>query len=84
MSFDRRRLCGDEMLREQLDVLAALAQRRHVDVDDVEPVKEIGPKRALRGRAFQIAVARGQKPHVRVKHARRAQRPHLLFLDYAQ
>ena len=38
----------DEVVREQQDVVAALAQRRETNRDDVEPVEEILAERARR------------------------------------
>ena len=46
-----------EEVRDQLrDVLAALAQRRHRDLDHVQPVIEVFAERALRDHVAQVAV----------------------------
>ena len=53
------------MLDEQRDVLAALAQRRRGDGDDVEPVVEVLAEAPGRDLGGEIAVRRGDDAHVR-------------------
>ena len=54
----------EEVLDERRDVLAALAQRRHGQVDDVEPVEQVLAERALRDHVAQVAVGRGDDADV--------------------
>ena len=48
-----------QLFYKQWDVLAPLAQRRHVDRDDVQPVEEVLPERARPDALLQILVRRG-------------------------
>ena len=60
----RARTACRNWLHEQRNVFAALAQRRHDDVDDVEAVEQILAERALRDHVAQVAVRRGDHAHV--------------------
>ena len=52
------------MIQQHRHILLALAQRRHAEVDDVEPIVEVLAKR-LGGDVFdQIAIGGGDHPHV--------------------
>ena len=53
-----------EVLDQRWNVLAALAQRRHRQVDDVEAVEQILAERPLRDHVAQVAVGRGDDAHV--------------------
>src|ERR1700735_1281376 len=52
------------MLREYWNVVLALAQRRHVDRKDAEPIVEILPKPPRADQAFEVAIARRNNPDV--------------------
>jgi hypothetical protein len=54
----------EEVLGQQQRVAAAQAQRRHLDVDDVEAVVQVLAELALADRLGQVAVGRGDQPHV--------------------
>src|SRR5215207_7893473 len=49
----------DEVLDEQRDVLAAIAQRRDEHGDDVQSIEQVLAELALVGRLAQVAVRRG-------------------------
>src|SRR5215210_4469010 len=55
-----------ERVHEQRDVLFALPQRRHRDLHNIEPVKEVVSKLALRDQFFEVLVRRRDEPHVRL------------------
>ena len=67
------RLAATNLLRKcvhQLgNVLAALAQRRHRDLDDVEPVVEVFAERALGDHVAQVAMRRADHADVDVTRA---------------
>src|SRR5262245_44767089 len=80
-------LAGDlahEVLDECRNVLAPLAERRHVDGHDVEPVVEVLTERALAHRAPEIHVRRRQDPHVDRHRADPAEPLDLALLQDAQ
>lgn len=53
-----------EVLHQQVDVAAALPERRDVQVDDVEPVEEVGPKPSLYHQFFEIPVGGCNEPGI--------------------
>ena len=55
---------AEEVLGEQRDVLAALAQRRDPHLDHVEPVVEVLAEGAARDLGLEIAVGRGDHADV--------------------
>ena len=55
---------AEEVVREHEDVAAALAQRRQLDVDDVEAVVEVLAEAALLHLGGEVAVRRGDDAHV--------------------
>ena len=73
-----------EVLGQRQDVLGAVAQRRQVDVDDVQPVEQVLAEAAVRQALFQILVGGGDDAHVDLLAARRPQRPDLALLQDAQ
>jgi hypothetical protein len=80
-------LAGDlahEVLDECGNVLAPLAERRHVDRHDVEPIVEVLAERALAHGAPQIHVGRRQDPHIDRHGAHPAQPLDLALLQDAQ
>ena len=78
------RVPPDEVLDEQRDVLAALAQRRHRDRDDVQPVEQILLELAFADQLPQVAVGRGDDAHVDLDRALGSQRLELALLQHAQ
>ena len=60
------RVAVDEELREVRDLVAPLAQRRHGDLDDLEPVVEILAELAPQHHLLEIAVGRRDHPDVDV------------------
>ena len=73
-----------EVLDEQLDVVAALAQRRQHDVDDVEPVVEVFAEPSRAHECRQILVRRRDQPHVDVDLIVAADRLDAVLLQDAQ
>ena len=67
-----------------LQVLEPLAQRRHADLDDVEPVVQVLPELAGQHLGAEVLVGRTQQPHVDRLLADGAHRPHRALLDRAQ
>ena len=58
------RAARQEMPRQQRNILAPLAQRRHTDPNDVQPMVEILAEAALAHARFEILVGRGDDAHV--------------------
>ena len=54
---------AQEVPRQRWDVFAALAQRRHLDLDDVEPVVEVLAEQALADEADEVFVGGGDNAH---------------------
>ena len=52
------------MLREQQHVVAAIAQRRQLDLHDVQPVKQILAELAAGNGLREVAVCRGDEPDI--------------------
>src|SRR3546814_8399095 len=57
---------GEEMADEVGNVVGALAQRRQPDRHDVEAIEQILAEGALTDELAQVAVRRGDDPHVRL------------------
>ena len=57
---DAMRQIGDQ----QRQILAAIAQRRHVDRHHVEPIEQIRAKRACDNGLFKIVMGRGDDAHI--------------------
>ena len=55
---------GEEFFDEDRNIVAAIAQRGQMNVDDVEPVVEIGAEAPALDVVFQIAVRRRHDAHV--------------------
>ena len=54
----------EKLIGEQRDVLAAIAQRRHDDVDDVQAIEQILAERSLRDHVAKVLVGRGNHANV--------------------
>ena len=73
------------MIDQQRDVLPAFAQRRHHELDDVDAIKQIFAKQALRDEVAQALVRRGNDPHVDgLAFAKRADLLQLAGLEESQ
>ena len=59
-----RALGGEEMPRQQRNVLGALAQARQAQADDVEAMVEVLAERALAHALLEVLVRGGDHPHV--------------------
>ena len=66
------------------DLLAALAQRRHVDADDAQPVVQILAELAFGDALLEVGVGGGEHPHVDALRPRLADRHDLVLLEEAQ
>ena len=73
-----------EVADQRRDVVAPLAQRRHVDRDDVEAVEQVLAERALVDLLFEVLVGRGDHAHVHLDDAVAAEPLELLLLQHAQ
>ena len=72
-------------MHERADVFAALAQRRHVDVDDAQPVQQVFAELAVRHHVAQVAVGGGDDAHVHLGlHVVGADGLHLAVLEKPQ
>ena len=72
------------MVDEQRNVLAPLAQRRHLDAQHVEPVEEVLAEAAGADLGLEFARGRGDHAHVDAARLRFAERAHFLLLEDAQ
>ena len=84
----RRHLLGaellEEMLHQQRNVVAPLAQRRQLHRDDVQAVEQILAERAVRDHLREVAVGRGDDAHVDLDRVRVADALELALLQHAQ
>ncbi len=72
------------MVGQHQDVATPLAQRGHLDVDDVDPVEEVLAESLLRHLVLQVAVGRGQDPGVEPDFGVSTDRPDRALLERAQ
>ena len=75
---------AQEVLGQRLDVLGPLAQRRQVDLEDVEAEEQVVAEAALGDAARQVLVRRGQDADVERLRLVAADRQHLVVLQHAQ
>src|SRR5256885_349661 len=75
------RIEAQEVLGEHADVLAALAQRRHGDRDDVEPIEEVLAEAPVPHHLGQVLIGGGDDANV---HAHRAGAPEPLELTFLE
>src|SRR5271166_129116 len=75
---------ADEVVREQRDVLAAFAQRRQFDAEDVEPVEKVGTELTLLDQFFQILVGGGDAAEVYLNDLVAAHARDFALLQHAQ
>src|SRR5437660_3808426 len=80
----RRRKTLEDGARDEADVVAALPQRRHRELDDVDAVEEILAETARRDELRELLVRGADDAHVDRILLRRADLAHALLLDGAQ
>ena len=73
-----------EVIDQQRNVAATLAQRRQRDVHDVEPVEQVLAEPPLRDLPVEVAVGAGDDADVERHRPGRPHRPHLAVLDDPQ
>src|SRR5258708_13953819 len=73
-----------EVLDQRGDIFPPLAERRNVDREYVQAVKEIFSKGAASDRTFQVAIGRGHHPHVRANRLASANPLEFTLLQNAQ
>ena len=78
------RVLLEEVIGEQQDVGLPLAQRRHENREDVQPVVQILAERAGRDRLLEVLVGRRDQPHVRLDRLGAAEPLELPLLQHAQ
>lgn len=74
----------EKVVRQDGYVLSSLPQRHHIQVDDAQPVVQIGPETALAYALGQILVRGGYDAHVHVYGLCRAYAGNGVFLQGAQ
>ena len=74
----------DEVLDEQRDVPAPLAQRRHAHRHDLQAEEQVLAEAARGDLVLEIAVGRGDDAHVDLDGLGRADAPDLALLQHAQ
>ena len=73
-----------KVVHQQRDVFPALAQRRHADRNDVQPVIKILAKNVFGNRLVEVAVGGGDHAHIDRDFTGAAHRPHGAFLQHTQ
>src|SRR5581483_11494935 len=74
----------EEVLGEERDVLAPIAERRHRHLEDVEAEEEVGPEAPVADHVVQVAVSRGDDPDVDLDGVAAADAPDLALLEGAE
>src|SRR5215469_893386 len=72
------------MVHQQRNILAPLPQGRNLDRENVEPVEKILTKLVLPNHGSEIAMRRGNQPHVYLDRLRASETLELLLLDCPQ
>ena len=75
---------ANEVVDQRRDIVAALAQRRQFDVEDIEPVEKVGAELALLDQLFQILVGGGDAAEVHLDDLVAAHARDLALLQNAQ
>ena len=75
---------AQQMIGQQRDILRTFRQRRDFEVNHIQAIEEIFTKLAARHRFGQIAVGRGDNPHIDVYVTVAAERSDFAFLQHAQ
>ena len=79
-----RRVVADETANEHGDVFGTLAQRREIDAQDVEAIKEIGAEASVVHQLADRLVRRGDDAHVHRNRRHAADAHELALLEHAQ
>jgi hypothetical protein len=74
----------NEVLNQQRNVFSAVAQGRHFDWKNVEPVKQVAPERRRRDGSFQVAIRGGYHPNISSDGSSRTDALKLAFLQNPQ
>ena len=74
----------DEVLGEARDIADALAQGRHRDLEDVDPVEQVLAELLVRDHVREVLVRRGDDPHVDLDGLGPADRCERTLLEHAQ
>ena len=74
----------EEMLDQQRDILAALAQRGQVDHEDVQAVEKVEPEPAVGHFGLDVAMGGGDDSQIDLPPVQRAHRAQFLLLDQPQ
>ena len=74
----------DEVLREHLDIFAALAKRGHPDGHHPQPIEEILAKRTGRDERVEVPMGRGDDPNIDLLRPLGADWSHDLVLQHPQ
>src|SRR5687768_14732761 len=72
------------MFRDEGDVRPALAQRRHTQGENVEPIEKIFSELAGADSGFEVTVTRGDDSHVDALFSWGAERTNFAFLQCAE
>ena len=75
---------AQEPLRQQRDLFAPLAQRRHGDADDVQPEEQVLAELPVRDGDLEIAIRGRDDPHVDVHVPPAAEPRELAVLEHLQ
>ena len=78
------RISPDKAAREHLQILAPLTQRRHLDVNHVEPIEQIFAKSSPLDCVFEIRIRQSEQPRVNFDRLAPAQPFELAVLDHPQ
>ena len=84
MAAFRPQEAGDDGVGQQGDIGQALAQRRHDQVEEVEPVIKVFPELSLPDHLFEIAVGGGYQAEIHMAWRAAAQLLDLVFFQHAQ
>ena len=79
-----RRVLHDEVADQRGDVFRPLAQRRHADRENVEPVEQVGAEPTLVDRAVQVLVRRREHADIHGDRPGAADPLDLALLQHAQ
>src|SRR2546427_6537881 len=78
------RVVLDEMSHEQRDVFRPVAQRRQVDRENVEAIKQVRPKLLLVDERGEVAIRRCDQSRVRAERTAAPQSLELALLEHAE
>ena len=77
-------MAADEVIGEGPDVVPTIAQGRHGDLHDVEPVVEVFPEGPGRHRLLEIGIGGGDDPQVELHAVGAAHALDLPLLEHAE